>query len=55
MAAENELSIKCRAKSRQELDEIRATFKKHHVSVAGFLMDCLRRKAEKLREQNDGF
>lgn len=44
------IQIKCTAKSEKEKQDIKAIFKKNHVSMAGFVMDCLRQKAKELKK-----
>ena len=45
------ISIKCSAKDAKEKKEIQSIFKKNHISMAGYVMDKLREKADRLRSE----
>lgn len=48
MSENRKFAVNCTAKSETEKEYIKAIFKKNHISMAGYLMDCLRKKAIEL-------
>lgn len=47
---DNMISIKCTAESEEEKKQIQESFKKNHISMAGYVMEMLRRKSQELRK-----
>lgn len=48
---DNKLQIKCTTKDENEKKHIQDVFKKHHVSMAGFVLEMLREKVLKMEKE----